>query len=90
MANVLEPGVAVPEDWHHNAGFDARKPLESVISIFLAYPSVPTSKSDWHLPFLVAVDLVDHPGPARRCIHVPAVILCPRRYLNADPHGSFH
>jgi len=50
-------GVAGLEDWHHNAGVDARESLASVLAMMFAYPGVTLPQEDIQMPVLAAVDL---------------------------------
>jgi hypothetical protein len=49
--------VAAPDEWHHNAGVDARDSLASVVIMMLEYPGVRLPTHDCDLPILVSVDL---------------------------------
>jgi len=50
-------GVATQEQWHHNAGVDARESLASVLAMMFAYPGVRKPEANPYMPILAAVDL---------------------------------
>lgn len=53
-------GVNAPEQFHHNAGIDARESLASVVKMMFYYPGVGAPKPGPQMPILAAVDLLVH------------------------------
>jgi hypothetical protein len=49
--------VAGLDEWHHNAGVDARDSLASVLVMMREYPGVHPPGDGHDMPILVAVDL---------------------------------
>jgi hypothetical protein len=57
MALVRACALGGLDEWHHNAGLDARDFLVSVLTMMQAYPGVHAPCDGHTLPILVAVDL---------------------------------